>query len=147
MNMPMIAGSPPAPAPSARILVIDDDDQLRSFILTLLKRRGFDVTGVISGREGKALLGRETFDLIITDLLMPNEEGLGTIRWVRARGDGQPKIIAISGGGSERACYLQHATMFGADATLAKPFAPPELLDLIVRLLPKLQAGQAAAPS
>ncbi len=141
----MSTGPLPQPALPSRILVIDDDDQLRSFIITLLKRRGFDVTGVISGREGKALLGRESFDLIITDLLMPDEEGLGTIRWVRARGPVQPKIIAISGGGSERACYLRHATMFGADATLAKPFAPPELLDVIGRLLSSVQAVPTAA--
>lgn len=147
MTDTMIAGPNSPPASSSRILVIDDDDQLRSFIITLLKRRGFDVTGVISGREGKTLLDRERFDLIITDLLMPDEEGLGTIRWVRARGPAQPKIIAISGGGSERACYLQHATMFGADATLAKPFSPPDLLELIGRLLSSAQPASSAAAS
>ena len=140
------AGAQTSPASLPRILVIDDDEQLRSFIVTLLQRRGYHVTGVVSGREGKSRLEEEWYDLVITDLLMPDEEGLGTIRWVRAR-EVRPKIIAISGGGSDRTCYLQHATMFGADATLAKPFAPPALLSLITRLVPHRDAVDPAKAS
>lgn len=147
MNEGSIATAKPHADAPARILVIDDDEQLRTLIVTVLTRRGFDVTGVVSGREGKERLTHEHFDLVITDLLMPDEEGIGTIRWVRARGHEQPKIIAISGGGSDRNCYLQHAIMFGADATLAKPFAPPALLALVTRLVSARQAVEPARAS
>ena len=147
MNEASIATAQPLPRSSPRILVIDDDEQLRKLIVTILERRGFDVTAVVSGREGKERMEQHSYDLVITDLLMPDEEGLGTIRWVRARGPEQPKIIAISGGGSDRNCYLQHAIMFGADATLAKPFAPPALLALVSRLVATRQVVEPAKAS
>ena len=128
------------------VLVIDDDAMLRSFIVELLKRRGYAVVDAENGLDAFSVIGNRSFDLIITDIVMPDMEGLATIRQLRAKFGAAPRIVAISGEGGDRTQYLRHAAAFGADATLEKPFAPPVLLSLLERLMdPRAQAGAAAS--
>jgi two-component system, chemotaxis family, chemotaxis protein CheY len=116
------------------VLVIDDDDEVRDFLVRLLKRRGYSVTAARNGESGLASLAAESFALVITDIVMPDMEGLETIKRIR-RGNPALPIIAISGGGSSQIDYLKFARKFGADAALAKPFDPAELLDLATQLI------------
>jgi CheY-like chemotaxis protein len=117
-----------------RLLVIDDDEQFRSYVVKLLSRRGFDVREAGSGVKALELLKGETPDAIVTDILMPDMEGIETIRRLKAGGI-DCKIIAMSGGSTGNVDYLHYAERLGAAATLKKPFTPQELLDLLSRLL------------
>jgi CheY-like chemotaxis protein len=117
-----------------RVLVIDDDAQFRSYVVKLLGKRGFAVTEVDSGAKAIELLKSATFDAIVTDILMPEMEGLETIRRLNSH-LGNCKIIAMSGGGSGPVDYLRYAAQLGAVATLRKPFAPDEILDVLNKLL------------
>jgi len=85
-------------------------------------------------QSGLASLAAESFALVITDIVMPDMEGLETIKRIR-RGNPALPIIAISGGGSSQIDYLKFARKFGANAALAKPFDPAELLDLATQLI------------
>lgn len=123
------------------VLVVDDDSMLRQFIVQLLTRRGYAVSEAENGRDALDMLDHRNFRAVITDIVMPDMEGLATIRQLRARLGNATRIIAISGEGGDRTQYLRHAAAFGADATLEKPFAPPDLLALLDRVL----AGDAGA--
>ncbi len=118
-----------------RILIIDDDDQFREMLYYMLQRAGFDVEEAADGDKGISLQQKHPFDLVITDIIMPNKEGIGTI--IELRKDyPNLKIIAISGGGrvvpNE---YLDYAKKLGAHLTLSKPFERKELIDAINGLL------------
>lgn len=106
----------------ARILVIDDDAQFRSMIRTLLERQGYVVVEASDGEEGIKLFEGQGADLIITDIVMPNKEGLETIMELRRKVP-RPKIIAVSGGGRiGPESYLHLAEKFGAVKVFSKPF-------------------------
>jgi CheY-like chemotaxis protein len=116
------------------VLVIDDDDEMRDFVLNLLRRRNYSASGVQNGEKGVASLTGQSFDLIITDIVMPDMEGLETIRRIREISPDIP-IIAMSGGGDSRRDYLRFAEKLGASAVLAKPFDPTDLLNMAAQLL------------
>ena len=116
------------------ILVIDDDDEVRDFLTRLLKRRNYSVVCATNGEAGLAALAADGVALVITDIVMPDMEGLETIKRIRRSRPDIP-IIAISGGGSSQLDYLKFARRLGADAALAKPFDPAELLEIAERLL------------
>ena len=116
------------------ILVIDDDDEVRAFLTRLLKRRDYSVICATNGEAGLTTLAAESIALVITDIVMPDMEGLETIKQIRRSRPDIP-IIAISGGGSSQLDYLKFARKLGADAALAKPFDPAELLEIAARLL------------
>jgi two-component system response regulator CpxR len=118
----------------ATILVIDDDAAMRRLILRVLRARGHDLLEAENGDAGIALMKDRTPDLIITDILMPQKEGIETIREVLGRSPGV-KIIAISGGGSQNLMFLDAAKTFGAHAALAKPFRSEELIETVDRVL------------
>jgi DNA-binding response OmpR family regulator len=120
---------------SGKILVIDDDDDVRETICDILRAAGYEVEQASDGDQGLRAFGQTGFDLIVTDILMPQKEGIETILEIR---DGNPeiKIIAISGGDrTGNYAYLEMAKKLGADKTLKKPFAPRQLLDLIEGIL------------
>jgi DNA-binding response OmpR family regulator len=119
----------------ARILVIDDDEQIRRLLRIALNRRGFDVVEANDGLSALRLLASTPVDLVITDVVMPRMEGLETIRHLRAAG--QTRIIAMSGGGGGIGYldYLEFAEKLGASATFAKPFAPTEIVHAVEQLL------------
>lgn len=117
------------------ILVIDDDLAVREMISEILRHEGHDVTLAGNGGEALAMLAGGHFDLVITDLIMPEKEGIETISEIR-RSDQHIPIVAMSGGGRlGPGDYLETARYIGADATLAKPFARGELLTTIETLL------------
>jgi CheY-like chemotaxis protein len=119
----------------ARILVIDDDEQVLQVLTSVLRRRGFDVVQANDGLAALRVLEATPVDLVITDVVMPRMEGLETIRHLRAAG--QTRIIAMSGSGSGIGYldYLDYAEKLGASATFAKPFAPPEIVHAVEQLL------------
>ena len=119
----------------SHFLVIDDDRQILEVISEMLKLEGHTVTTASDGKQAAKCLTYETFDLVITDLIMPEKEGLETIADLRHEHAGIP-IIAISGGGRVGPMsYLETATCIGAHATLAKPFARDELISVVNDLL------------
>ena len=117
------------------ILVIDDDASVREVVSEMLRLEGHEVIIAENGRDAVPLLSARHIDLVITDLIMPEKEGIETISEIR-RTDSRIPIIAISGGGRlGPGDYLETARYIGADATLAKPFARQELLATIDALL------------
>jgi CheY-like chemotaxis protein len=125
----------------AKILVIDDEPPVRRLIQLMLGRDGHEVAEAADGAEGLALIGQDPPDIVITDILMPNKEGIETIREMRRLAPGLP-ILVISGN-PESALYLEMAKLLGAHAALAKPFRSAELLAAVADLLTQ---GRAAAP-
>lgn len=115
-----------------QILVVDDEDGMREWLTEILVASGHRVCTAKDGLEAKKLATRQTFDLMITDISMPNEEGLGIIRALRKAHPGL-KIIAISGA---YAAALMDAKMLGANAALAKPFTSEMLMNCIQGLSP-----------
>jgi DNA-binding response OmpR family regulator len=106
----------------ARVLVIDDHTEIRELLRLTLQAAGYDVAVAPNGREGLELHRERPAELVITDIFMPEQEGLETIQELR-RQSPSPKIIAMSGGGSLGALeYLPAAKEFGADHAIGKPF-------------------------
>jgi CheY-like chemotaxis protein len=126
--------SPQVEARVASILIVDDEALVRSMTRTALERAGHRVADAANGAEALALLDRESFDLAVIDLIMPEKEGIETIVQIRERGYGL-KIIAASGGGAARLDLLPIARKAGADYTIGKPFNSPDLLALVQRAL------------
>jgi CheY-like chemotaxis protein len=125
----------------ARILVIDDEELVRASIQITLESDGHEVVLADDGRTGIARQSERPFDLIITDIVMPNKEGMETIIELRQEYR-DPKIIAISGGARSRnADYLTAAKNLGATATLAKPFSNDELLQCVAECLDQFAAS------
>ncbi len=119
----------------ARILVIDDDDSVRRMVCTMLAREGHEVHGAADGEIGAQMFQESRPDLVITDIIMPEKEGLETIRELHEVASEIP-IIAISGGGQiDAASYLELAQQFGASRTFAKPIENTELLCAVEELL------------
>ncbi len=121
---------------SARLLVIDDDELVRATLVDMLQTAGFEVVTAKNGRVGLELLETTSVVAIITDILMPEQEGLETIREARQRYPNL-RILAISGGGAggPDIQLLRFAESFGADQTLAKPFTPSQLVAVVRTLL------------
>ena len=119
----------------ARILIIDDEDELRSMLRQMLEQAGHQVTEAVNGAEGIQLYEQDRPDLIITDIIMPEMEGFETIRELRDTA-AELKIIAISGGAPiGTPDNLKIAREFGADAAFAKPIDRQEFLSSVSRLL------------
>ena len=118
-----------------RILLVDDDDPFRTMLHKTLERAGYEVQDAPNGRVALALYLENPGALIITDLVMPEKEGLETILELRRNHPGA-KIIAISGGGRMNAkVNLVMAEKLGATRTLAKPFSQQELFDAVSNVL------------
>jgi CheY-like chemotaxis protein len=117
------------------ILIIEDEAAMRRVMARTLREVGFTVLEAENGRTGLQLFNAHMPPLVITDLLMPDKDGLETIRELR-RSAKDIKIIATSGGGrAGRLDFLEVATEFGADLVLRKPFRGAELLDAVARLI------------
>ena len=118
-----------------KILVIDDDDVIRLTMQSVLKKKGFQVFTAENGNVGLVIFKKEKPQIVITDMLMPNKEGLETITEIRMLKTGA-KIIAMSGGGStQNMTFLQLAEKVGADLLLSKPVKPDQLIAAVENLL------------
>jgi CheY-like chemotaxis protein len=118
-----------------RVLIIDDDEQLRALLHEILDRAGFEVLEAVNGVEGLNLYRACPVDLVITDLLMPEMEGVETIVQLR-REFPDACIIAMSGGGRNLGSeYLPIAAQLGARATIAKPFSRQDVLHAVEKAL------------
>ena len=112
-----------------RILIIDDDAAVRTTVRVLLERAGYDILEAGDGREGSRML--DGVDLVITDLLMPEVDGVDLLGMIRREGRSVP-VIAMSGGGKvDSKSYLDVAKALGAFATIAKPFDLDHLLSTV----------------
>lgn len=128
-----------------KILVIDDEPAIRYAVTRILESSGFEVTTATDGVHGMTQFRACRPDLVITDLIMPEQEGIQTIQQIR-RAEPTVKILAISGGGRlVNVDFLQVARRLGADEVLAKPFDSKELLAIVRRLLPAAENTASAA--
>ncbi len=115
----------------SRVLIIDDEPEIRLLLQRVLEGAGYETALAADGREGIALMRQQPADLMITDLMMPGQEGLETIIEIR-RLYPRTKIIAMSGGGHGGVLdFLPMATQLGAARTLAKPFTHEQLLTAV----------------
>jgi CheY-like chemotaxis protein len=114
-----------------RILVIDDEKLLRQTIRRMLESAGHEVIEAEDGRAGIAAFAKHEVDAVVTDIIMPQKEGIETIREIRAANP-TIRIVAISGGGrNQNMEFLKLAGKLGATATLAKPFRKEDLLAVV----------------
>ena len=129
----------------ARILIIDDEKDIRTVLREVLKRAGHETEIAANAQEGLDKLTDDGIDLVITDVIMPGLDGVAAIGRIRENHPGMP-IIVISGGGNvapmeyepgaiSTTAFLASATKAGADRTLTKPFDRQELLDAVNDLL------------
>jgi DNA-binding response OmpR family regulator len=118
-----------------RILIIDDQRLLRRIMIRILAGIGHEAVEAKDGREGLTLFRIHRPALVITDIVMPEQEGFQTIRDLRHEAP-DVAILAISGGGREQTpMFLIDAGRVGADATLRRPFRPAELIAVVSKLL------------
>ncbi len=118
-----------------RILVIEDEIQVRRLTRRMLELEGFEVLEAGDGDTGLQVFAKNSIDLVITDIIMPGKEGIETILELKQK---RPdiKIIAISGGGRIGPDgYLELARRFGASHTFSKPFDRQELVRAVKELL------------
>jgi len=119
----------------AVVLVIEDDDHLRCLLRVVLERAGHIVEDAPNGMAGLKRFSTRPADIVVTDIIMPEKEGLETIIELK-RDYPDVKIIAISGGGASLdAQYLPSAKALGADWTIEKPFEPREVIEAVGGLL------------
>ena len=117
-----------------RVLLVEDSATMRTFVTAALEAAGFTVTSSATGFEALKILPRARFDLIITDINMPDITGLELIRFVRESPvHGKVPLVIISTDGAER--DRERGLKLGADAYLVKPFAPEALVEVARRAL------------
>jgi CheY-like chemotaxis protein len=120
----------------ARILVIDDDPVIRALAASSLEARGHSVIEAADGQAGMKVFEQGQTDLVVTDIVMPVQEGIATIGAIRRLSPTMP-ILAISGSNTvgRYGDYLHAAEVLGASATLPKPFSTDSLVEIVERLL------------
>jgi len=120
----------------AKILIIEDDEEVREYLESVLSRAGYEVLSAANGKAGVEAFIDNPADVVITDIIMPEKDGIETIMDLRRR-NSNLKVIAISGGGrAEPENYLHSAKLLGANKTMKKPFTNEEMLQAIRDLLP-----------
>lgn len=112
-----------------RVLVIDDEEVVRNYLTYLLEDAGYSVIQSHGGRDGLNKLSENQIDLVITDISMPDTDGIETIMSIRNKRK-QVKIIAMSGV-VKKDWYLRIAAFYKADAVIKKPFLRDELFTVI----------------
>lgn len=117
-----------------RVLVVDDNPDMRASICVALERAGFETAVAGDGQRALALQNRQPADVLITDIYMPELDGLELIQQFKARFP-RTQVIAMSGGGTvARANFLHVAAEIGAQAILHKPFATETLVKTVLGL-------------
>jgi CheY-like chemotaxis protein len=118
-------------ATGGSILIIDDDPAVSRTLSLILTRAGYKVSTAAGGRTGLELLTSGAFDLVLTDIIMPELDGIEAIRKIRTDHPGL-RVIAMSGGGQiDKADFLHMAETLGADRVIEKPVRSEKLLELV----------------
>ena len=118
-----------------QVLVIDDEEEVRFTLQALLEAAGHEVKLAVNGRDGVAAYKAQPADLVITDIIMPDQEGIETITQLYAH-DPKAKVIAMSGGGRVgNMDFLQIAQRLGAKQVLRKPIRPEDLTNAVTQAL------------
>lgn len=128
-----------------KILVVEDDTQLRTVLGRILRGEGYEVALAENGSGAIAHLQETSVDLVVTDLYMPDMDGIELV--IHLSGAEAPcPVLAISGGGYlDSASALERATALGVHRTLAKPFSPWEFLEAVRQTLDSHEAREAEA--
>lgn len=125
----------------AHILVVDDDERIRTLLRRYLVRQGFCVSGARDAQHARRLMTGLSFDLIVLDVMMPEEDGYSFTRYLREAGDVVPVILLTARAeAGDRIAGLES----GADDYLAKPFEPRELMLRIAAILRRSQPAQTS---
>ena len=115
----------------ARILIIDDNEEIRRLLRRVLESAHYEVVEAGDGTEGLKCLEKQPVDLVVTDIFMPEKDGLEMLREMRKTHPGM-KVIAMSGGGQlGNMDILRMARSFGAFRVMAKPFNFREMLEAV----------------
>ncbi len=129
----------------SKILVVEDDPGLRRVLLSALQNAGYDVHAVENGRDALRAVRERAPAVVITDIVMPDSDGLEVIRLLRTNHP-RIRIIAMSGGGIIcGTTYLEIARLLGAHAILRKPILPSDLVHTVGELLEPLDPIAAVA--
>jgi len=120
-----------------RILLIEDDPRLAAMVSDYLGEAGFRVTHAANGKSGLALHGRDVFDALVLDLMLPDIDGLEVCRQIRAQADTPILMLTARGDAMDRVVGLE----MGADDYLPKPFEPRELLARLRAILRRQRGG------
>ena len=119
-----------------RIMIADDNPDTLSFMQVALVQAGYEVQTAPEGAQALALLAKRRADLLITDVFMPGQDGIETLRDCKTRFPQTRIIVMSAGGGSGRKLdYLPAAALIGADATLRMPINVDQLLDAVREVL------------
>src|SRR6266571_3982094 len=119
----------------ARILVIDDQEPIRRIVRRALEQAGHDVLDASDGKMGMEILARHSADVVITDIFMPGQDGIVTLREIRKRFP-TVKVIVMSGGDSTGTLDLRRdAELLGAVTSLQKPFNARDIVDVVRAVL------------
>jgi DNA-binding response OmpR family regulator len=118
-----------------RILVIDDEEEIRNLLRVIFQSKGYEVVEAANGEAGLRIFQSMPVDLVMTDILMPEKEGLSTIMALK-KTNPSLKIIGMSGGALKSGHYLNVARKFGADKVLEKPFHVHSVLEAVEELFP-----------
>jgi len=114
-----------------RVLVVDDEPALLQAVVTILEGTGFQVIAAKNGKEARAKAAEHQIDLLITDLGMPEEDGIELVRRLKTE---RPELRIIAMSGTFGPDLLKAARLLGANSTLAKPMTASQLLDCIHKL-------------
>lgn len=140
------AQRPHALFPMSSILVIEDDDLVRRVVVTALQKSGYQVIDAPNGRAGLKIIRAQRLDLVITDVVMPEQDGLEVMMVMKREFPATP-LIAISGAVQNAPLYLGFASKLGATHVLAKPFTLPDLFTMVeTALAPSVVPPAKAAP-
>ena len=129
-------------APDSHILVVDDDERIRTLLRRFLVRNGFLVSTARDAAQARRLLAGLDFDLIVLDVMMPGEDGFALTRDLRKRASTPILLLTARGDTDDRITGLES----GADDYLPKPFEPRELLLRIAAILRRVPAAEARGP-
>ena len=128
----------PTEGPMTRCLVVDDALEIRSSLQEFLQRFGMDVCTAADGREMRWMLGSHRFDVVVLDLMLPDEDGLSLCRWAQQTADVPVVMLTAQGDPISRIVGLE----MGADDYLGKPFEPRELVARINAVLRRARKPQ-----
>jgi two-component system OmpR family response regulator len=130
--------------PGQRLLIVDDEDNLRSMLAAALRHHGFEVSAADCGRRALDMIPQERPDLVLLDVMMPDLDGFEVCRRVRANGDRTPVLFLTARDGTDDKV---HGFAVGGDDYLQKPFSLDELVARTEAVLRRTTAGRARGGS